>query len=112
MMWVIIVPEIDQLLARVIIALDTELDLLIPGALLELAVLTIDTLHTALASSAHKFFRIHIPFAGGLRQLFGLIGNQHRTSHAVQAAICVVSESHALTPSCGFAAVRFSPGSY
>jgi hypothetical protein len=72
MMWVIVVPEIDQLLARVLITLDTELDLLIPGALRELAVLTVDALHTALAPSAHKFFRLHIPFAGGLRQLFGL----------------------------------------
>ena len=77
MMWVIIVPEVDQLLARVVITLDTELDLLVPGALLELAVLTVNTIHTALASSAHKFFRLHIPFAGGLRQLLGLIGNQY-----------------------------------
>ncbi len=77
MMWVIVVPEIDQLLARVLITLDTEFDLLFLGTFLELAVLTVDTFHTALASSAHKFFRLHIPFAGGLRQLFGLIGNQY-----------------------------------
>lgn len=82
--------------ARVVIALDTELDLLVLGAFPELAVLTVDTIDSALASTAHKFFRLHIPFAGGLRQLFVLVGNEYRARPAIQAAICVVSESHCI----------------
>jgi hypothetical protein len=89
-----VVSEVSQLCAWILIALDTELDLLVVSACFELAVLTVDTFHTALTSTAHKLFRLHIPFAGCLRQLLGFIGNQHRTCPAIQAAICVVSESH------------------
>jgi hypothetical protein len=93
-MWVTVIPEIDQLQARVLSTLDTGLDLLVLGACLESAAPAVDAFDTALASSAHKFFGLHIPFAGGLRQLTGLIGNEYGTRPAVQAAICVISESH------------------